>query len=67
MALATNFDDRLANLAAHGSDLSAHLEQGTLLSQPVFALAQLRQAIGVRPATAGILVGGGSDGSLISW
>lgn len=66
MALAINFDDLLANLAAHGSDLSAHLEQGTFLSQPVLALAQLRQAIGVRPAMADILAGGGSDGSLIS-
>lgn len=66
IALAMSFDDRRANLAAHGRDLSAHLEQGTLLSQPVFALAQLRQAIGVLPATVGIDAGCGRDGSRIS-
>ena len=66
-ALAMSFDDRLANLAAHGSDLSAHLEHGTLLSQPVLALAQLRQAIGVLPAIAGMEGGRGREGSLISW
>lgn len=67
IALAISFEDRLANLAAHGSDLSAHLEHGTLLSQPVLALAQLMHAIGVLPATAGIDVGRGREGSLISW
>lgn len=67
IALAISFDDRLANLAAHGNDLSAHLEHGTLLSQPVLALAQFRQAIGVLPATAGMEAGSGREGSLISW
>lgn len=66
IALAISVDDRRANLAAHGSDLSAHLAHGTRLSQPVFALAQLRQAMGVGPARVGIDAGGGRDGSIIS-
>lgn len=57
------FDDRLANLASHCRPLSEQREHGTLLSQPVFAWAQLRQAIGVRPATVGIPPGSGSVGS----
>lgn len=67
IALAINFDDRRANLAEQGNDFSAHLEHGTLLSQPVFALAQLRQAMGVRPAIVGTEAGRGREGSLISW
>lgn len=59
-------DERRANLAAHGRFLSAHLEQGTFLSQPVFALAQCIQAIGVFPITIGIPLGG-DDGSRTSW
>jgi hypothetical protein len=46
-----SFEERRAYLAAHGRFFSAHLEHGTLLSQPVFAFAQLRQAMGVRPPT----------------
>ena len=33
-------EDRRANRAAQGRFFSAHLEHGTLLSQPVFAFAQ---------------------------
>ena len=60
-------DDRRANLAAQGRFFSAHREQGTLLSQPVFALAQFWHAMGVRPATVGTPPGSGSMGSLASW
>ncbi len=61
------FDDRLANRASHGRPLSEQREHGTLLSQPVLACAQLRQAIGVRPATVGTPPGSGSAGSRSSW
>jgi hypothetical protein len=60
-------DDRLANRASHGRFFSAHLVQGTFLSQPVFALAQFWHAMGVRPATVGTPPGSGSVGSLASW
>lgn len=46
-----NLDDRRAYRAAQGRFFSAHREHGTLLSQPVFALAQLKHAIGVLPPT----------------
>jgi hypothetical protein len=57
---------RLANRASQGRFFSAHREQGTLLSQPVFALAQFMHAIGVRPATGGAPPGTGCIGSLTS-
>jgi len=60
-------DDRRANLAAQGRFFSAQRAQGTLLSQPVLALAQFWQAIGVRPATVGTPPGRGSMGSRASW
>lgn len=60
------FDERRAKRAAQGRFFSTHLEQGTRLSQPVFALAQLWQAIGVRPAIVGTPPGRGSIGSLAS-
>lgn len=66
VARAAALEARLAKRAAHGSPFSAHLEQGTLLSQPVFALAQFWQAMGVRPAIVGIQPGKGSIGSRIS-
>lgn len=60
------FDERRAYLLAHGRFFSEHLEQGTLLSQPVFALAQLMHAMGVRPLTVGTPPGNGSIGSFAS-
>ena len=66
IAFTINVDGRRANLASHGSDLSVHLAHGTRLSQLVFALAQLRQAMGVRLATVRIDAGSGRDGSPIS-
>jgi hypothetical protein len=41
------FEVLRANRGAQGRFLSAHLEHGTFLSQPAFAVAQLLQAIGV--------------------
>lgn len=63
----TTFEDRLANLAAQSRFLSAHREHGTLLSQPVFACAQFKQAMGVLPAMVGTPPGPGSNGSRASW
>jgi nitrogen fixation-related uncharacterized protein len=60
------FDDLRAKRAAQSSFLSAHREHGTRLSQPVLAWAQLRQAMGVFPATVGTPPGGGSIGCA-SW
>lgn len=61
IAFIVRVDGRRVNLASHDSDLSAHLAHGTRLSQLVFALAQLRQAMGVRLATVLIDAGGGGD------
>ena len=55
-----------AKRGAHGRFLSAHLEHGTFLSQPAFAVAQLLQAMGVLE-----LIGGSPpetcSGSRTSW
>ena len=49
------FDDRLVGRRVHLRFRPAHLEQGNFLSHLVFVLAQLLQAMGVRPADLGIM------------
>jgi len=49
------FDERLVGRRVHLRFLPAHLEQGNFLSHLVFVLAQLLQAMGVRPADLGIM------------
>lgn len=48
-------DDRLVGRKVHLRFLPAHLEHGNFLSHLVFVLAQLLQAMGVRPADLGII------------
>ena len=48
-------DERLVGRRVHLRFLPAHLEQGNFLSHLVFVLAQLLQAMGVRPADLGIM------------
>jgi hypothetical protein len=60
------FEERRANLAAHGRFLSAHLAHGTRLSHPVLACAQFKHAMGVLPAMVGMPCLGGSIGCA-SW
>ena len=59
--------ERRAKRASQGRFFSAQREHGTALSQPVFALAQLIQAMGVRPAMDGTVPGAVCIGSLASW
>jgi len=59
--------DRRANLASQVRFLLAHRKQGTLLSQPAFALAQFAQAIGVRPDIGDAALDEVGIGSLTSW
>lgn len=49
------FDDRRVGRSVHLRFRPAHLEQGNFLSHLVFVLAQLLQAMGVRPADLGIM------------
>jgi hypothetical protein len=49
------FDERRVGRRVHLRFLPAHLEQGNFLSHLVFVLAQLLQAMGVRPADLGIM------------
>ena len=49
------FDERLVGRRVHLRFLPAHLEQGNFLSHLVLVLAQLLQAVGVRPADFGIM------------
>ena len=59
--------DRRANLASQARFLLAHREQGTLLSQPAFALAQFAQAMRVRPDIGDALPDEVGICSLASW
>ena len=49
------FDDRRVGRSVHRRLRPAHREQGNFLSHLVLVLAQLLQAIGVRPADFGIM------------